>query len=216
MVCSLAAGELFVGSGGLTPLVDAALVLPAVTVALGAAWVALRLTASSGGDRAGAPPSSVGVVWILALLLVVTCVRLPNLARDDGTRFARLGDHLAAVTWPDAVIAAGGVGGVQYWSGRRVLDVLGKSDDRIAHSAPVGSSFLPGHDKYDAAYTVGELQPDVVAQGLTAAQVQPHGYVPVRSTLGPLPEGIPFDGEVVWFVRADSTEVRWDLLERVG
>jgi hypothetical protein len=216
VVCSLAAGELFVGSGGLTPPVDAALVLPAVSVALGAAWVALRLTASPGGDRAGAPRPSVGVVWILALLLAVTSVRLPNLARDDGTRFARLGDHLAAVTRPDAVIAAGGVGGVQYWSGRRVLDVLGKSDERIARSAPVGPSFLPGHDKYDAAHTVGELRPDVVAQGLTAAQVQPYGYVAVRSTLGPLPEGIPFDGEVVWFVRPDSTEVRWDLLQRVG
>lgn len=47
-------------------------------------------------------------------------------------------------------------------------------------------------------------------------QVQPFGYVPVRSTLGPLPEGIPLDGEVVWFVRPDSTEVRWDLLERIG
>lgn len=216
VACSLVAGELFTGSGGLTPPADAALVVPAALVALGTAWVALRLTASPGGDPAGAPRSAVGVVWILALLLVVTCVRLPNLARDDGTRFARLGDHLAAVTQPGAVIAAGGVGGVQYWSGRRVLDVLGKSDERIARSAPVGSSFLPGHDKYDATYTVGELRPDVVAQGLTAAQVQPYGYVPVRSTLGPLPEGIPLDGEVVWFVRPDSTEVRWDLLERVG
>jgi hypothetical protein len=216
VVCSLVAGELFVGSGGLTPPLDASLVLPAASVAVGAAWVALRLSSPTGAGPAGAPRSSVGVVWVLALLLVVTCVRLPNLARDDGTRFARLGDHLAAVTRPDAVIAAGGVGGVQYWSGRRVLDVLGKSDEQIARSEPVGPAFLPGHDKYDAAYTVGELQPDVVAQGLTAAQVQRFGYVPVRSTLGPLPEGIPLDGEVVWFVRSDSTEVRWDLLERVG
>lgn len=216
VVCSLVAGELFVGSGGLTPPLDASLVLPAASVAVGAAWVALRLSSPTGAGPAGAPRSSVGVVWVLALLLVVTCVRLPNLARDDGTRFARLGDHLAAVTRPDAVIAAGGVGGVQYWSGRRVLDVLGKSDEQIARSEPVGPAFLPGHDKYDAAYTVGELQPDVVAQGLTAAQVQRFGYVPVRSTLGPLPEGIPLDGEVVWFVRPDSTALRWDLLERVG
>jgi hypothetical protein len=217
VVCSLVAGELFTGSGGLTPPVNAALVLPAVLTAVAGAWVAARLTAPPGGapERARRP-ARLGVVWILALLLVATCVRLPNLARDDGTRFARLGDHLAAVTQPDAVIAAGGVGGVQYWSGRRVLDVLGKSDERIARSAPVGPSFLPGHDKYDAAYTVGELQPDVVAQGLTAAQVQPYGYVAVRSTLGPLPEGIPLDGELVWFVRPDSTEVRWDLLERIG
>jgi hypothetical protein len=217
VVCSLVAGELFTGSGGLTPPVDAALVLPAVLTAVAGAWAAARLTAPPGGPPERAPrPARVGVVWILALLLAVTCVRLPNLARDDGTRFARLGDHLAAVTRPEAVIAAGGVGGVQYWSGRRVLDVLGKSDERIARSTPVGPSFLPGHDKYDAAYTVGELQPDVVAQGLTAAQVQPYGYVAVRSTLGPLPEGIPLDGEVVWFVRPDSTEVRWELLERIG
>ena len=223
VVCSLVAGKLFVGSGGLTPPVDAALVLPTAFVALVAAWVALRLTTSSGGAPSGAVSlgaaqgsAPVGVVGVLALLLLVTCVRVPNLARDDGTRFARLGDHLAAVTRPDAVIAAGGVGGVQYWSGRPVLDLLGKSDERIARSAPVGPSFLPGHDKYDAAYTVGELRPDLVAQGVTAVQVQPFGYVPVRSTLGPLPEGIPLDGEVVWFVRPDSTEVRWDLLERIG
>jgi hypothetical protein len=44
-------------------------------------------------------------------------------------------------------------------------------------SRPVGTAVDDGieHDKYDPADTVGELRPDVVAQGLTAAQVQPYG-----------------------------------------
>lgn len=203
VLASLLADRAFVGAGGLAGTVDSMLVVPGVACIVAGFYVASRV-------RQGGSYSSVAVV---VLFLVVTCARLPNLARDDGTRFAVLGDHLEAVTSTDAVIAAGGVGGLQYWSRRPVVDVLGKSDSTIARLDPVGERFIPGHDKFDSSYSVGRLRPDVVAQGLAAEEVLRFGYLPVRSKLGPMPEGIALNEEPVWFVRPDSTNVRWDLLE---
>jgi hypothetical protein len=45
------------------------------------------------------------------------------------------------------------------------VDLLGKSDRVIARTARrEGVGFYPGHDKWDYAYSIGSLGPDVVAQ----------------------------------------------------
>lgn len=57
-----------------------------------------------------------------------------------------------AVVWAGAPV---------YYSHLPAYDLLGKSDSVIAHETPK-STFKPGHDKYDYAYSVGILKPDVI------------------------------------------------------
>jgi hypothetical protein len=50
---------------------------------------------------------------------------------------------------------------VPYFAHRPAIDLLGKNDRRIAR-LPGRHSLVPGHDKWDYGYSIGELRPDVV------------------------------------------------------
>jgi hypothetical protein len=75
----------------------------------------------------------------------------------------KYGLALRATTSPDATIAVSGAGAITYFAHRRSIDLLGKSDHKIAMESPRRRSFLPGHDKWDYRYSIHELRPDVVA-----------------------------------------------------
>ncbi|HEX5068831.1 MAG TPA: hypothetical protein VFV78_01345 [Vicinamibacterales bacterium] len=99
--------------------------------------------------------------------------------RDD-ERAAKLGLALRELTSPDATIAVTWAGNIPYFARRTAIDLLGKSDVHVAHVRP-RLPFVPGHDKWDYAYSVGELQPDVVVQTWRASpadirQIQSYGY----------------------------------------
>ena len=53
---------------------------------------------------------------------------------------------LRSATAPEALIAVTSAGNVPYFSRRRAINILGKSDPVIARMAPV-SGFVPGHNK---------------------------------------------------------------------
>jgi len=63
------------------------------------------------------------------------------------------------------------VGTIGYYSERRIVDLLGKCDRHVAR-LPMRRAirqnpltyFLPGHLKWDYAWSIGELKPDLVAQ----------------------------------------------------
>ena len=59
-------------------------------------------------------------------------------------------------------MACHAAGNIVYFSRRRAVDLLGKSDWHIANGAPAGP-FRPGHNKWDYRYSILELEPDVVA-----------------------------------------------------
>lgn len=89
----------------------------------------------------------------------------------DDQRVTRASRLLADATAPDAVIATVWAGAPAYYSRRPMIDLLGKNDRRIAATAPVRTGpagerldFYPGHNKWDYAYSVAELKPDVVFQ----------------------------------------------------
>jgi hypothetical protein len=75
------------------------------------------------------------------------------------------------LTRPEGSVAATGVGTIGYYSERRIVDLLGKCDRHVAR-LPMRRAirqnpltyFLPGHLKWDYAYSIGELKPDLVAQ----------------------------------------------------
>jgi arabinofuranosyltransferase len=73
------------------------------------------------------------------------------------------GIYLKEITSDNAVIAVVTAGAQAYYSQRPMIDILGKSDKKIASVKPIGN-FYPGHNKWDYDYSIGFLRPDVVAE----------------------------------------------------
>jgi len=74
----------------------------------------------------------------------------------------KLGVHIMKGTADDATIAAHAAGQISYYSNRRTLDLLGKSDPIVAHGPP-STSFRPGHNKWNYEYSIMTLKPDLIA-----------------------------------------------------
>ena len=118
------------------------------------------------------------------------------------------GLFLAKVTNPHAVIASVTAGALAYYSDRPAVDILGKSDAHVASSRPRGS-FRPGHNKWDYAYSIGRLHPDVVAQLFqptrgTFALLRTSGYEDICVR-------VDHSTHAMW-VRRVSTRIRWNAL----
>ena len=77
-------------------------------------------------------------------------------------RRVKLGLHIAQNTSPQAVIAVHAAGQIPYYSERTTIDLLGLNDPVVALGEGHGE-FYPGHNKWDYDYSVGQLQPDVIA-----------------------------------------------------
>jgi hypothetical protein len=101
----------------------------------------------------------------------------------DDARAARLGLALRAHTSPEASIGVTWAGAIPYFARRTAIDFLGKSDRHIAHLPP-RPPFVPGHNKWDYAYSIAEQKPDVIAQTWNATPadirlIRSFGYEPV-------------------------------------
>ena len=87
--------------------------------------------------------------------------------RDTAT-IARL---VRQVTTPEARVGVVWAGAIPYFSERPCVDLLGKNDRVIAHlpmrlsqKESRSTDFYPGHLKWDYAYSLDELRPDLVVQ----------------------------------------------------
>ena len=79
--------------------------------------------------------------------------------------------HLKSITRPEARIGIVYAGAIPYFAERRFVDLLAKNDRRLARLPMRRTTglwkfiyFYPGHLKYDYAWSIGELKPDLVAQ----------------------------------------------------
>jgi hypothetical protein len=81
----------------------------------------------------------------------------------DDFRISKQGVYLNEIADEKAVIATVWAGAPAYYSKRAMIDLLGKSDRKIASRKPVGD-INPGHNKWDYNYSIGSLRPDVVFQ----------------------------------------------------
>ncbi len=97
-------------------------------------------------------------------------ISLP-LSVPDNENMANDAAHLTQITRKEATVATVWAGAPAYYADRRMIDLLGKCDRTIAHQPahlPFGLAlyyeFFPGHTKWDYAYSIGKLQPDVVFQ----------------------------------------------------
>jgi hypothetical protein len=77
-------------------------------------------------------------------------------------RRVKLGLHIAEYTSPKAVIAVHAAGQIPYYSQRTTVDLLGLNDPVVA-KGPGHGEFYPGHNKWNYEYSIGQLQPDVIA-----------------------------------------------------
>lgn len=132
-------------------------------------WVALML--ASRRFRPGGAARAVAVPSVLAALLFAAVNGAPIrnwIAHNghhvhDDEQMSRYGLALRRETLPTAQIAVVWAGAIPYFSHRAAVDLLGKNDRTVAH-LPARRPFWPGHSKWDYAYSIGRLRPDVVAQ----------------------------------------------------
>lgn len=87
---------------------------------------------------------------------------LHNAVYVDADAYAtRYGLELRKVTTPDTTIAVVWAGAIAYFADRPAVDLLGKSDHVIAER-PSRRPFWPGHSRWDYAYSIRDLKPDIV------------------------------------------------------
>jgi len=126
---------------------------------------------------------------------------------DDDEWTTRYALALRSATAEDASIAVSWAGAIPYFSHRTAVDLLGKSDRVVARlSRQPSVGFEPGHDKWDYAYSIGQLEPDVVAELWHASdddvkQIESWGYVRLAPWV---------------FVRADSARVDRGAVKRAA
>jgi hypothetical protein len=77
-----------------------------------------------------------------------------------------VGMLLAAPPSAGARLASAWAGSLYYFSHLRGVDMLGECDPVIAAEAPHAQDLVPGHNKYDFAYSLGQLKPDLLYSAL--------------------------------------------------
>ena len=118
------------------------------------------------------------------------------------------------ITTPQATVAVAWAGALPYFMNRYAIDLLGKNDRVIAHEpmrVPSGwmklVGYYPGHLKWDYAYSIGQLQPDVVAQlWQSPEEAAPYLQSYRELTLG----GLTF------YLRQGSPNILWDKVPSSG
>lgn len=107
-------------------------------------------------------PLALGVLLIVSgePWFIYSIDNAPLLKAD--IRRVKLGLHIAQHTTPEAVIAVHAAGQIPYYSERTTIDLLGLNDPVVAMGEGHGE-FYPGHNKWDYGYSIGELQPDIIA-----------------------------------------------------
>ncbi len=133
----------------------------------------------------------------------------PSLYAGENGMKVRQALLLKALTKDDATVALAGAGIVPYFAERTYIDLLGKNDRVIAHEAMdqhIIPEFKPGHMKWDYAYSIGVLQPDVVLElWVNPQDAGPYLDGAYREVWFPPKNG------VVW-MRIDSPHIWWDRM----
>ncbi len=135
---------------------------------------------------------------------------------EDDRTMTRYGLELKQLTREDARIAVYWAGAIPYYSERRGVDILGKSDRWIAHRpARIRSyrEFHPGHNKWDFAHSLDRLEPDVLAHGYDVDAAPFLGSYRSYRVTDPAIAG---SYNRAAFFRKDSRRLHWDRVEQAA
>lgn len=126
-------------------------------------------------------------------------------------RYTRDGLILRTLTTPQATLAVTAAGNIIYFAERPGVDLLGKMDKVIAREeSKVNETFedvedfQAGHDKWNYAYSLGVLMPDVIVEVRRSTMDQAEPYLT--------------NYEAFWvnnhrvFFRKNSPHILWDVL----
>jgi arabinofuranosyltransferase len=121
---------------------------------------------------------------------------------------------LCDITTSKATVGLTWGGTIPYYTGRRAIDFLGKSDKYIA-SLPadmsgkysiLGMNSVPGHNKYDLDYSIVKLKPTYIQHPRYGIQNK-EKYVRKNYKL------VKYKKVLLW-LRKDSPYVRWEKLDK--
>ncbi len=133
--------------------------------------------------------AAIGVaIAVLAGLALMRGSADPTLAADRHARDEReaLGRWLHDHVPPDYTVAVYASGAVPYFSQTRALDMLGLTDETIAHSdVPNFGKGIAGHEKYNIPYVLNTVKPELIMLGDSAPFVEP------KDTIIQLGGGLP-------------------------
>jgi hypothetical protein len=142
-------------------------ILPLASVLfVGMVWHALQ-------SRPGALQRSGRIAWVLvATIWTLFAADLTSRQRtwQQWSRYTEADrERIALGKWlhdnlpEDTRLAAFAIGQLAYYSGFVTHDMLGITDPHIAHlDMPGMGRGVPGHEKFDVAYTLGVIKPDVI------------------------------------------------------
>lgn len=135
------------------------------------------------------------------------------LAVADNEEMVRRALLLKKITEPDARVAVVWAGALGYFSDRPIIDLLGKNDKRIARQKTRVSTgpdkytaFYPGHMKWNYDYSIGERNPDVIAQlyGVAREEIEPYLAADYEKVI---------IGDFVFHLRRDSQQILWEKVD---
>jgi hypothetical protein len=129
-------------------------------------------------------------------------------------RYTRDALIIREVTAPQARVAVVAAGSTAYFMHRYAIDLLGKSDPVVARG-PVQvppwadwHDLRPGHIKFDYAYSLGQLQPDVVDELRVSTYDLGERYLHEY-------ERIKLNGHVMYFKKG-SPNILWEKAYELG
>jgi arabinofuranosyltransferase len=119
---------------------------------------------------------------------------------------------LSQLTTSDATVGVFWAGSIPYFTDRKSIDFLGKSDRYIAHLVPDtsgsvawnGMNSVPGHNKYDLNYSIKTLKPTYV-QGFTWGEQDLTQWAETKYVK------IEYDGVILYLLKG-SPSVFWNKI----
>lgn len=125
---------------------------------------------------------------------------------NDDYNMSLVSKNIKMITTNEAVIAVTIAGASAYYSERKMIDILGKSDREIASRKPIGKIY-PGHNKWDYEYSIGKLKPDVVLM------LWAHTAQDINSLINWGYKEKCFNGKSYGYFLEKSSNINWFLLD---
>lgn len=110
-------------------------------------------------------PVPVVVVLLVFLAMVPGGIGYRDFLAERVTvsTFAHLGEYLWKILPPETSIGCGSTGAIGYYTGMRIVDILGLTEAHIAREGEIAAT-QPGHMKTDGAYVLDQ-EPDLLLLG---------------------------------------------------